>query len=122
MFCEAVDEVEADQFKEHIDYRANAHVADVQAVKEIDYRANAHVADVQAVDVEVLEVQSGGPKGGGTRPLNCQGATVDWQVMLWETLCLIEANTIKYSMLRSLWILESNLWVFLLLILPLVLL
>ena len=41
----------------------------MEAVEEIeadtDNRANAHVADVQAVDVEVLVVKLGGPIGGG---------------------------------------------------------
>ena len=41
-------------------------VEEIEAYSKSDYRANAEaVADVQAVDVEVLVVQSGGPKGGG---------------------------------------------------------
>ena len=44
---EAVEEIEANQFKEHTDNRANAHVDNVQPVKEIDYRANDHVADAR---------------------------------------------------------------------------
>ena len=51
---EAVEEIEADQFKEHI-----------------DYRANAYVAEVQAVDVEV---RSGGPKGGGHKASELPGS------------------------------------------------
>ena len=58
---EAVEEIEADQFKEHTDNRANTHIDNVQPVKEIDYRANDHVADARIahnVEARILYPQT----------------------------------------------------------------
>ena len=66
---EAVEEIEANQFK------------------DTDNRANAHVAEVQAVDVEVLVVKLGGPIGGGGH--NASAVNME------EVVCLLMSTSIR---------------------------